>query len=273
MAVGYSETPFERIVAVGWGRGIVGILTLTYSGSALFQISSLGSPTVLPEVFPSQPTLALADYRAKSILRMENNQTVDTPIATLGFTRIIIDDGVAGFDLEGDPNGDIAAAEARQGRPANIIIHDEIINFDSSGIEFTTITHPNGSESTYISGFTPLPLAGWDQYIWTHDEDVDQTVETIAKQDWFVNFGSNPDDSAAVQEVEIRRGNYDLVPYTYTARLRTYRHGGSFSISPNGALSTPTAPRYDVTKEWSSTLVNTKLLFDQTGFLGEIVPI
>lgn len=104
-------------------------------------------------------------------------------------------------------------------------------------------------------------------------ETIEAQFEDIVKRDWFINFGRSSSDAFAVDVVQITKGAAFLVPRTYTARLRIYNYGASFTVDGNGAVSTTSTARYDATVQWPSEQMNTMLRFDEAGFLGGITTI
>lgn len=273
--------PFARIVEVGWSVGRIGVLTITLDTGAGFAVRSLDPPDLFPEPLPPASTVLRSDYAEKSILAIDGQVEIERIPAIDELHPLLLDDFVGGgAHHTGNPAAvaifeqDIAAAEARQGRSADIVY----IGATWRDV-MTTHTHPNGSQTTYRSGVQPVSFtppdfdwSEWDTYLWTSTSTLPGADSLIIRRNWLFNFGKNAIDPFAVQVGIIVRLLGDPMPYTYPVELKIYPYGTEFEALPDGTLSTERPPLIHQTKQWPHDLFNWQIPFDKKGFLGDIPP-
>lgn len=275
--------PFAWIIEVGWATGRVGVVTIKYSpGNNDFRILSVSPPDVLPEVW-EQETLLKQNYIDRSILVMPPSEALETITITDEINGVIVYTGFAGSGAmySGNPAAIavwlalLAEVEAAQGRPADLVItggtHLDV---------YTEHTHPNGHVVTYVSSiqypvtFTPpdFDWTEWDEYLWFNTTTIEGSEVDVIRKSWFVNFGKNNNDPAAILVGAVSQQTSEPMPYTNIVEFRIYSHGTDFFVKPDGTME-PTNENarvfYEATIEWPSNLIADHE-FTKMGFTSEL---
>lgn len=267
----------DKIVSVNWGGG-VGIVEITYGNQYnVISVDPVDEFAALTEDF-SGSSISRDDYRDKYILRMTTAPVVDQAILEDELTGVWVIDGYLIGAMTDDMSADVALGTASFGYPPNVHTTNGQV-----WLTHTTHTHPDGHQTTYISGYqlgttiqqgvpNEQPPAGapnvidcsdTQEYLWYRDTTIDAQTADIVRRSWLVNFGG-----AKVKSAKILSQTQLSVPYPVSYSYKVYANGG-FTVGGDGRISPSDtrAPRFSASGTTDSTVTGIIRQINRNGFI------
>lgn len=267
------------VIAVHWASG-VGIVEITYGNQYnVISVDPVDEFAALTEDF-SGSSISRDDYRDKYILRMTTAPVVDQAILEDELTGVWIIDGYLIGAMTDDMSADVALGTASFGYPPNVHTTNGQV-----WLTHTTHTHPDGHQTTYISGYqlgttiqqgvpNEQPPAGapnvidcsdTQEYLWYRDTTIPAETADIIRRSWLVHFASDK-----VTTAKILSQTQLSVPYAVSYSYKTYPGGGAFTVGSDGRISPVTArdPAFSESGSTDSTVTGIIRQINQSGFVG-----
>lgn len=249
----YRESPFGRIVEVGWNAGGIVVVEVTTVETKFYEVATLTPPDELDDLFVG-PEIHETDYEDKFILRTDSAGPMGTVVVQNALTVWIWD----GFLHEtiGDPGtpAAVAAASATFGYAPTLHLTGQQVKRNQQSPPFggyffgevVNHTHPNGSQVTYRFGYIALSegpqydednqpfghvsYASTDAYYWYRVVNIPEATAAILRKSYLVNFRKDFVRLAELRDV------LSLLDSPLTWSIKGYAAGTSFTQA-DGAVT------------------------------------
>ena len=287
MALGYSETPYERIVAVGWNVGAAVIVEVTAPETKAYDVRST-TPLIVGYDFFGGSEIVEADYLDRYVLQMSSVGNEGTVVTrdelddvwvwdgfvhgTIGdeeATAIAVADGTATFGYA--PNLHLLGQQVQRNplNPGAPYLMGELVNH----------THPDGSSVVYRSGYVALDhgpqfdedgqpfgdvsYATTDAYYWYRVTTIAGQTAVILRKSYLVNFRRDFVSAAELRDFA------SMLDSPLAWSIAGYKAGTSFAIADGRmtAIGSPLpVPRYSAAGSAAGAHDGTIRAFNAIGF-------
>jgi len=248
----FRETPWQRIIEVGWASGGVVIVEVTAPETKFYEVTVLTPPGGFMNFF-SGAAVVEADYQAEFVLQMGIVGSAGTVLVEDALTDIWIWDDWSGIDPIGADNTEqIALKTASAGYAPNLHLTGQGVKSNPLSLppqtselgDLVLHTHPNGSTVQYRSGYTALSQDG--AFVYTNMETwywyrvlppTAPGYAAVLRKSFLVNFRK---DFALTAEL---RDFVSGLAYPLTWSVKGYPSGTGFTVAdgvmtPSGAVPT-----------------------------------
>lgn len=256
----YRETPFDRIVAVGWPAGAVVIVEVVVNETKFYDVESINPPDVLADFFVGTE-IHEDDYKEAYILRMGFQGPEGTVLVEDALDDIWIWDGLHTGAIGDEPANSEAVADgtALFGYAPNLHLTGQQVEYNQNsppsgpyGLgNIVEHTHPNGSIVRYRSGYTAIShgpqfdafgqpfgdfdFSGTESWYWYRVTSQPESTAAILRNSYLVNIRKNFVRSAQLIDFGIALDS----PLDWS--IKGYPAGTGFTIAES-AIMTPIGP-------------------------------
>lgn len=253
----YHETPFDRIVSVGWPAGAVVIVEVVVNETKFYEVQSINPPDVLPDFFIGTE-IHEADYQEAYILRMAFQGPEGDVVVQDELTDVWIWDGFFTGATGDEPfnSTQVAAGTAAFGYTPPLHLVGQQVQRNQLNPPFGTHdlgdvvehVHPNGTSVRYRSGYTPIThgpigeppagdedFSGTESWYWYRVTSVPESRAAILRNSYLVNIRNNFVRSAQLVDFISQLDS----PLSWS--IKGYPAGTAFTIAES-AIMTPIGP-------------------------------